>query len=115
LLVWANFGLPRQDIELSTSALPSYLLEKMGIPPTGFLAVSDTVERRVSVVRGYAKAANGTASSWESLPADQRVLLEDYRLLEYDLLLGNQYALQDTVSQAEPCKGHMKAPSAASR
>ena len=93
LLVWANFRLPREDGELSINALPSYLLARMGIPASGFLAVTDDVRRRIPVVGSYLQGPEGEIWGWDSLPAREHALLEDYRLLQYDLLLGKQYAL----------------------
>jgi sulfatase-like protein len=94
LLVWANFRLPHEDSELSINALPSYLLARMGIPVSGFLAVTDEVRRRVPVVGSYLQGPTGEIWGWDSVPARERTLLEDYRLLQYDLLLGKQYALR---------------------
>lgn len=92
LLVWANFDLPRERPELGTSALPSYLLEKMRIAPTGFLAVTDALRRRVPVLSGFAQTPDGRLWPADSLPAEARGVAGDYRLLQYDLLLGRQYA-----------------------
>jgi arylsulfatase A-like enzyme len=92
LLVWANFRLPREDSELSINALPSYLLARMGIPAPGFLAATDDVRLRMPVVGSYLQGPEGEIWGWDSLPARERGLLEDYRLLQYDLLLGKQYA-----------------------
>jgi len=36
----------------------------------------------------------------DSVPADARVLLDDYRLLQYDALLGKRYALLSAGSGA---------------
>ncbi len=94
LLVWANFLLPREDSELSVNALPSYLLARMGIPAPGFLAMTDEVRRRIPVVGSYLQGPAREIWSWESLPARERALLDDYRLLQYDLLFGGRYALQ---------------------
>jgi hypothetical protein len=93
LLVWANFQLPRQDNELSINALPSYLLARMGIAMSGFLAVTDDVRLRIPVVGTYLQGPEGEIWGWDSLPAPERALLDDYRKLQYDLLLGKQYAL----------------------
>jgi hypothetical protein len=114
LLVWSNFDLPREEMELSASALPSYLLEKMNVPRTALLAASGDVGRRLSIVRGYAKAADGTIWSWDSLPVAERKLLEDYRLLQYDLLIGKRYALREGSSVAESCSKVERSRSAAS-
>jgi len=105
LLIWANFDLPREWKEPTTSALPAYLLEKMGVPSTGLLAVSAAVGRKVSIIRGSAKAADGTIWSWDSLPADERTLIADYRLLQYDVLLGERYSLSGSASDAGTCGG----------
>jgi hypothetical protein len=94
LLVWANFQLPREDSELSINALPSYLLARMGIPAWGFLGVTDDVRRRMPVVATYLQGPEGEIWGWDSLPAPERALVDDYRLLQYDLLLGKQYALR---------------------
>ena len=94
LLVWANFRLSREDSELSINALPSYLLDRMGIPASGFLALTDDVRQRIPVVASYLQGPEGEIWGWDSLPARERSLVEDYRLLQYDLLLGEQYALQ---------------------
>ena len=94
LLVWANFGLPREDSELSVNALPSYLLARLGIPASGFLEVTDDVRLRIPVVASYLQGSEGEIWGWDSLPASDRALVDDYRLLQYDLLLGKQYALR---------------------
>jgi len=106
LVVWANFDLPHEEKELSVNALPSFLLEKMRIPPTGFLSVSDAVRRKLPVVGGYMQGADGHIWDPDSLPNEERALLEDYRLLQYDLLLGKQYALRDSVPGWEPIPSH---------
>jgi hypothetical protein len=93
LLVWANFDLPREEKELGVHALPAYLLEKMGIIPQRFFAVAASVGRELPVLASYVRAADGRAWDWEAVPADKRALIEDYRLLQYDLLLGEQFAL----------------------
>jgi hypothetical protein len=98
LLVWANFRLPREDKELGVHALPTYLLNKMGIVPTGFLAVSDAVRRELPVLEAYVRGADGTVWDWNSVPADKQRLIDDYRLLQYDLLLGEQFSLRDGAS-----------------
>jgi hypothetical protein len=108
LLVWANFALPREEPELSVNALPSYLLENMRIPPPGFLAVSDAVRRRLPIVAKYVQGADGRVWNRDSLPTDERQLLEDYRLLQYDVLLGKRYSIHDNPGTASSCGGAMQ-------
>jgi hypothetical protein len=102
LLLWANFDLPREEKELSINALPSYLLEKMRIPPAGFLAVADAVRLKAPVLASYVQGADGTMWERDSLPGEERAVVEDYWLLQYDLLLGKQYSLRDSVSGRKP-------------
>jgi hypothetical protein len=103
LLVWANFTLPHEERELSVHALPSYLLEKMGIAPPSLLGVSDAVLRRIPVLASYAQGSDGRMWPLDSLPDEERGLVDDYRLLQYDLLLGRQYSLRDDASNS-PCR-----------
>jgi hypothetical protein len=106
LLVWANFALPREEKELSINAFPSYLLEKMSISPAGFLAVTDAVRLKVPVLaRSYVQRADGNMWEPDSLPGEERAVVEDYRLLQYDLLLGKQYSLRNSVSGRKPADG----------
>lgn len=98
LLVWANFKLPREEKELSVNALPSYLLKKMGIVPAGFLAVADAICHELPVLTSYVQDADGKVWDWDSVPANKRALIEDYRLLQYDLLLGKQYSFRNSIS-----------------
>jgi hypothetical protein len=102
LLIWSNFDIPRGYAELGVNALPSYLLEKMGIAPPGFLAVTDAVRRELPVLGSYVQAADGRVWDRDSVPVEKRTLIEDYRLLQYDLLLGEQYSLGDRA----PERGH---------
>jgi phosphoglycerol transferase MdoB-like AlkP superfamily enzyme len=108
LLIWANFALPHEEDELSINALPTYLLGKMGISPRGFLAVSDTVRRRLPVMTKYAQRADGSLWSLDSLPADERRLVEDYRLLQYDILLGKRFWLRDSATVPPSCTEAMR-------
>lgn len=93
LLVWANFELGREDQELGVNMLPSYLLEKLGIAAPGFLAVTEAARRELPVLESYVKGVDGEMWDWESVPADKRRLIDDYRLLQYDVLFGEQHSL----------------------
>src|SRR6185503_11550480 len=92
LLVWANFDLPKEQAELSISALPAYLLERMGIPPTRLLAVSAAVRHSIPVLGRYSRGVDGKIWKLEDLPSDQQHMPDAYRLLQYDLLFGKQFS-----------------------
>ncbi len=83
LLIWTNFDLPREKVNISMNALPSYLLEKMKIMPQGFLAATDAMRLKFPVLSGgYARGTDG--------------LVDDYQMLQYDLLVGKQYSLRSS-------------------
>ena len=101
-LVWTNFDIPRERIELSTNSIPSYLLEKMGIPPHGFFSVSDAVRRKLPILKFYARGVDGSTWNLDSLPNEERSLIADYRLLQHDLLIGKQYSIRSSTSGLLP-------------
>jgi len=93
LLVWANFKLPPSELTTSTNLLPAYLLERMGVTPMGLFAVTDSVRRMLPVAGIVAQGADGRLWMAGDVPPALRGPLDDYRLLQYDLLLGEQFAL----------------------
>jgi len=93
LLVWANFVLPApQEITLSTNLMPAYLLERIGAPRQGLFGVTDSVRRLLPVMGAVVQDAAGRVELPADIPPSLRSLIEDYRLVQYDLLLGNQFA-----------------------
>jgi hypothetical protein len=91
LLVWTNFDLPREEVGMSTNALPAYLLEKIGIRPRGFLAVTNAVRLKFPILsEGYVREADGTVQDRNSLPPEKRSLIDDYLMLQYDLLIAGK-------------------------
>ncbi len=99
LLVWANFALPRQEVRLSMNALPSYLLERIGIAPRGFLAVSDAVRLRFPIFSEIlVQGVDGSLKDPDSFQGEEKVLADDYRLIQYDLLIGKRYAFSRAAS-----------------
>jgi hypothetical protein len=101
LLIWANFDLGHQELELSINGLASFLLEKMRIQPTGFFRLTDAIRRELPIVGPYVQTATGKVWPSDSLPTSERGLLNDYRVMEYDLLLGEQYALQNNRRESQ--------------
>ena len=100
LAVWSNFELPKEEKEFSASALPSYLLAKMRIPNSYLFAVADAVRLKLPVLPGDLRDCGVASDDRDGLSREQRELLTDYRLLQYDLLLGKQYAFSDSSSDS---------------
>jgi hypothetical protein len=67
----------------------------MKVPRAGLFAVREAVRRTIPVVGAYSQGADGREWMLDSVPSGQRVLIEDYRLLQYDLLFGKQYVAGD--------------------
>ena len=92
LLVWANFKLPHSEPTLSVNLLPPFLLEKMGLARTGLFAVTDSLRRVFPVVSAVVESADGHLWPRDGVPAAVRGPIEDYRVMQYDLLLGRGFA-----------------------
>ena len=93
LLVWANFPLEPERLTLSVSALPGYLLSALGADGSGILAATDSIRREMPVITRRSAMLGGRMRPLDSLPERPRGMLADYRLIQYDLLLGKQYSL----------------------
>ena len=91
LLVWANFTLPHSEPTLSVNMLPPFLLEQMGVARTGLFTVTDSVRRAFPVVSACVESADGRLWPRDGVPAALRGPIEDYRLVQYDLVLGRGY------------------------
>ena len=96
LALWANFSLPKEDVQFSTNALASYVLRKLNLEPSDFLAVNDALRRTIPVLGERVPECGWGAGGLEPLDPAARVLVGDYKLLQYDLLLGRNYASATT-------------------
>jgi phosphoglycerol transferase MdoB-like AlkP superfamily enzyme len=94
LLIWSNHSGKERDVCCGLNFLPTYLLSKMDIKPTGFLALNDRLRSHVNVLSSYVQTADGVRLPRGTVQPDYADLLRDYQLLQYDLLLGEQFALK---------------------
>jgi phosphoglycerol transferase MdoB-like AlkP superfamily enzyme len=98
LVVWANFTLPPGELTVSANMLPGYLLERMGVPAGVLLTATDSVRRTLPVVSEIVQDTSGHLWAPDSVPRSVGPAFEDYRLLQYDLLLGKGYAASPTAT-----------------
>lgn len=91
LLVWSNFPMEKEKVTLSMNFLGSYLLERIGITPTGFFRVNASIRRKMPVLSRFVQTASGQQFTPGDAPEEVTAAIDDYRLLQYDLLLGKQY------------------------
>lgn len=89
----ANFPVGSIEKEMSMCFLSPWILRQMGLEPTPHMRLAEKVAERYPILTPwwYTDASGGLHELDEA--AD---LLEDYRLLQYDLLFGERYALQPT-------------------
>lgn len=92
LAVWANFEIPKEDVSFSANAMPSYLIRKLNLEPTHLLAVNDAVRRAIPVLGHRVPECGWGGTDARPLDSVARVLIHDYRLLQYDVLIGRNYS-----------------------
>ncbi|HEX6994645.1 MAG TPA: LTA synthase family protein [Gammaproteobacteria bacterium] len=91
LVVWSNFAQRREPLALSLNLLGPVLLERAGVDPPGFLGVVATFGKRLTMIsRGLIGRASARWSP-DAAPPEYAELLEDYRLLQHDVLFGQQF------------------------
>jgi phosphoglycerol transferase MdoB-like AlkP superfamily enzyme len=101
LAVWASFPLAHDSLLLSVNQLSGYLLDILGLPPRGLIGLTDSLRRRVPVLtRAYLRGRDGAAWGWDSMPEEIESVVKDYRLLQYDLLLGEQFTFPARPAKA---------------
>ena len=54
------------------------------------------------------RGADGTIWDSDSPLAEERTVIEDYRLLQYDLLFGKQYSLRDKTEKSPSTEEHQR-------
>jgi hypothetical protein len=94
LLIWSNYGTKEADVSCSLNFLPTYLLSRIGIKPTGFLALNDSLRSHVNVLSTFVRTADGVRLPRGTVQPAYAGLVHDYQLLQYDLLFGEQFSLQ---------------------
>lgn len=83
--VWANFPLDGGPVQVSTNFLGARVAERAGVEPGEFLAFNRRTGERLGVLSPYQLMGKPTPAS-ETDP-----MLADYRMLQYDLMFGQQY------------------------
>jgi hypothetical protein len=77
------------------------------------IGLTDSLRHRVPVMtRAYLRGRDGAAWGWDSIPDEIVPLVQDYRLLQYDLLLGEQFTIpaRTEAASAEVSRGTATRP-----
>lgn len=93
LLIYSNFDVPKQDLNsVSSFYLASIVYELSGMEKPVYFHLLSLLQEQISAIKEATKI-NSDREIMEELTKKQKELLEDYRLLSYDLLVGKQYSL----------------------
>ncbi len=90
--IWSNHPLPAGRFNLSMNFLPSLLLQLNGIQPRGWLQFNDQLRQRLGMISLLVRDEAGAL--YEEPPAALQPLIDDYELLQYDLLGGEGRLMQ---------------------
>nr|WP_263324822.1 LTA synthase family protein [Neobacillus sp. Marseille-Q6967] len=96
LLIYSNFESEQKKYEfISPFYLASIVYEKSGMEKPHFYNLLDQLREEMGIPALKGGIIMGSDREFIKNPTkEQKQLLEDYRLLQYDLLAGNQYSLE---------------------
>jgi phosphoglycerol transferase MdoB-like AlkP superfamily enzyme len=94
IAIWSNYPTPKTDFTCSANFIPIRLLQLLGLRPTSSFALCADLYSHFPVFSKYVQTADGRTFEPESDDLPFQQLIEDYHLINYDLLIGKQYALE---------------------
>jgi hypothetical protein len=80
------------DTYVSMQFLSLLMLRAAGIPPAGLIAWIEPLYEQCPVVSRNVFYTGGAAKTWDELSPQLQRRIKEYELLQYDILLGQQYA-----------------------
>lgn len=95
-VTWSNFAAQEEKVDtISSSFMGSYVLNALGIQPEGQFAMGSKLYRSVpGLIRNLTVDPAGALS--HDVPAGSAELVEQYRMLQYDLLFGERHLARYT-------------------
>ena len=95
LLIYANFKIKQERYEfISPFYLGPIIYELSGLEKPHFYHILDRLRKEMGIPALKGEIIMGSDRKFITNPTkEQKQLLEDYRLLQYDLLIGKQYSL----------------------
>ncbi len=89
--IWRNYELeePPRPFVLSMNFMPSYLIEQMGLKPTGFFRFNQILREKIGVLSWIIRDKSGDYTF--QVPPEFLQLVKDYELIQYDVLQGENY------------------------
>lgn len=90
---WTNFPAVKKDFVRSANFIPAMLLQQLNLQPEGIFALSAEMAAYFPVFSKYMQTVDGRIYEPESPEIPYRRLIENFRTIEYDLLVGKQFVL----------------------
>ena len=88
--VWSNYtDFGARKIHMSMNLLPSYILDLADIQLKGFMKFNNIIRNRMNIVTHIIQREDGIFS--QDFPTEYKDLINDYEMLQYDLLFGENY------------------------
>jgi hypothetical protein len=94
IALWSNFPTPKNDFVCSANFITVRLLQFLGLEPTAGFKLFADVYSRFPVFSQYEQTADGRVFAARSPELPYPQLVKDLHLINYDLLIGKQYALE---------------------
>ncbi|MDF2938461.1 MAG: sulfatase [Paenibacillaceae bacterium] len=91
-VTWSNFAAAEEQRvnTISSSFMGAYVLDTLGMEPEGQFALGSKLYRTVpGLIRNLTVDPAGTLS--QTVPAGSEELVEQYRMLQYDILVGDRH------------------------
>jgi hypothetical protein len=93
IAIWSNYPTAKTDFVCSANFISVRLFRLLGLKPTFSFALLADFYSHFPVFSKYVQTADGRVFMPKSPELPFQQLLQDYHLNSYDLLIGNQYAL----------------------
>ncbi len=97
--IWSNIDLPRSDKVISANLLLAYLVDLLNLDLPAFPAHFQLIRelyQKIDVLSGNIQDKEGNRFSRRNPPESLRKLIDEYNIIQYDLLEGKQYSLKGT-------------------
>jgi hypothetical protein len=94
--LWSNVGAEKRDFEVSFNFIGQRILAEMGIEPTGVWRTNAGMASRYPVLSKFVQTRDGRRFLPGDLPASDARQIAEYGLVQYDILFGHQYSLEET-------------------
>lgn len=93
LLMYSNFHIDRKDLHaLSPAYFGPTVFDMAGLKKPPFYNLLDKLKAQLPVLKNTLQMNSSQEYVTNHLTKQQKQLISDYRMLEYDLLVGNQYS-----------------------